>query len=120
MTMRVVVAALLAAVLPVAAFAQSGESVTVPSTFRGSVPTGTASAEPVALTVKDAVSRALEHNLGLLVQEASADAAEGARWRALAELLPDIRGSVGERRQVINLEAFGFPAPDPIVGPFNV
>jgi hypothetical protein len=27
---------------------------------------------------------------------------------------------VSERRQVINLEAFGFPAPDPIVGPFNV
>src|SRR5262249_40798468 len=25
-----------------------------------------------------------------------------------------------ERRQVINLEAYGFPAPDPIVGPFNV
>jgi outer membrane protein TolC len=31
-----------------------------------------------------------------------------------------VSASISERRQVINLEAYGFPAPDPIVGPFNV
>jgi outer membrane protein TolC len=38
----------------------------------------------------------------------------------LADLLPDLSGSLGPRRQVINLEAFGFPGPPSIVGPFNV
>src|SRR5256885_775045 len=72
----------------------------VSNPFLGSVPQGTPSAEPIPLTVKDAVERALRNNLGLLLQEESASAARGARWRALAELLPDFSGSLGERRQV--------------------
>lgn len=90
------------------------------SPFFGSIPKGPVTAEPIALSVKDAVQRALEHNLGLLLQGEAAGTARGARWRALAELLPDLSGSVAGRRQVLNLEAFGFPAPNPIVGPFNV
>ena len=39
--------------------------------------------------------------------------AHGARWRALADLLPNSRATVNERRQVINLAVFGFQA-DPI------
>src|SRR5213076_1151849 len=35
-------------------------------------------------------------------------------------LLPNVSAGLRESRQVINLEAYGFPAPDPIVGPFNV
>jgi len=120
MTMRSLLAVALAAIVPAAAAAQSADAGAVPSPFGGSVPSGTLSADPVSLTLEDAVARGLEHNLGLLVQQASAQMADGARWRALAELLPNVRGAVGERRQVINLEAFGFPAPDPIVGPFNV
>ena len=90
------------------------------SPFFGSVPKQPVSPEPLALSVKEAVQRALEHNLGLLLQEEAVNAAHGARWRALAELLPNLSALVTERRQVINLEAFGFPAPNPIVGPFNV
>ncbi|HYT69033.1 MAG TPA: TolC family protein [Vicinamibacterales bacterium] len=88
--------------------------------FLGSVPKGTVTAEPVALSVKDAVQRALQNNLGLLLQEEAETSARGARWRALAELLPNVSGTLNERRQVINLEAFGFPAKPSIVGPFNV
>ena len=88
--------------------------------FHGSVPQGEASAQPVALSLKETVSRGLEYNLGLLLQEEASNHAHGARWNALADLLPRVSGSIGERRQVINLEAFGFPAPNPIVGPFNV
>jgi outer membrane protein TolC len=89
--------------------------------FLGSAPKDTTTtAEPVRLSVKDAVERALKNNLGLLLQEESASAARGARWRALADLLPDVSGSVSERRQVINLEAFGFNLKPSIVGPFNV
>ena len=90
------------------------------SPFFGSVPQGTPAKEPVALSLKDAAARALQFNLGLLLQEESARVAHGARWTALADLLPRASASAGERRQVINLEAFGFPAPDPSVGPFNV
>ena len=91
-----------------------------PSPFLGSVPKGTVSPEPLALSVKDAVQRALENNLGLLLQEESEATAHGAHWRALADLLPNVSGSLRSSRQVINLEAYGFPAAQPIVGPFNV
>jgi outer membrane protein TolC len=118
MTVRLLLAAtlLVAAALPAAA--QSAREAS--EAFRCSVPQGTATAEPLALSFKDTLDRALQFNLGLLLQEESRKAAHGARWEALADLLPNFRGSVSERRQVINLEAFGFPAPDPIVGPFNV
>ena len=64
--------------------------------------------------------RALDANLGLLLQQEAEATAHGARWRALADLLPNVSGTLGPRRQVINLEAFGFPAEPSIVGPFNV
>jgi len=88
--------------------------------FLGSVPQGEATSAPIALSLKEAVTRALQHNLGLLLQEEAVHTAHGARWRALADLLPNISAAVGGSRQVINLEAYGFPTPDPIVGPFNV
>src|SRR5262245_45081190 len=95
--------------------AQPGAGMSIGTTtqgtnpFLGSAPKGEATAEPVALSLKDAVSRALQFNLGLLLQEESLRAAHGARWQALADLLPNVDGTVTERRQVLNLEAFGFP-----------
>lgn len=106
--------------LAVAVTSAAAQTVVSADTLHGSVPQGTASPEPVALSVKDTIDRALQFNLGLLLQEQTRAESHGARWRVLADLLPNVRGTVGERRQVINLEAFGFPAPDPIVGPFNV
>lgn len=90
------------------------------SPFTGSVPQGTATAEPLPLSVKEAVSRALQHNLGLLLQEETLKTAHGARWRALADLLPNLSATAGGSRQVINLEAYGFMVKPSIVGPFNV
>ena len=90
------------------------------SPFLGSVSKGTVTPEPLALSVKEAVQRALQSNLGLLLQEESETSARGARWRALAELLPNVSGSLSSRRLVINLQAYGFPANPSIVGPFNV
>jgi outer membrane protein TolC len=88
--------------------------------FFGSVSKGTPTAEPLKLSVTDAVQRALQANLGLLLQEENETTARGAKWRALADLLPNLSTGLRTSRQVINLEAYGFPAPDPIVGPFNV
>lgn len=97
--------------------AQIGEP---PNPFLGSAPRGTATTEPMALSVKDAVQRALQYNLGLILQEEAVRTAHGARWRALANLLPDISAAASSVRQVINLDAYGFPGEPSIIGPFNV
>jgi len=98
---------------------QSGGSSSS-SPFFGSASQGTASATPISLSVKDAVDRALQFNLGLLLQEEEAKRAHGARWRALAALLPDISTGITTSRQIINLEAYGFQANPSVIGPFNV
>jgi hypothetical protein len=63
---------------------------------------------------------ALEFNLGLLLQEEAAQNAHGARWRALADLLPNISAGFSASSQIINLEAYGFQADPSIIGPFSV
>jgi outer membrane protein TolC len=96
---------------------------TIPSTFLGSVPTGQATAEPLPLTILETINRALEHNLGILLSDDARGRAEGARWRAMGGMLPNIYGRVAETRQLIDLAAYGFPLPPgipPIVGPFNL
>jgi outer membrane protein TolC len=93
------------------------------SPYQRSAPAGTPTAEPLALTVADAVRRGLEHNLGLILAEQRLDESGGARLRALSDLLPNANGRVSASRQKVNLEAFGFPLPagfPPVVGPFNV
>jgi hypothetical protein len=57
-----------------------------PAPFLGSVPTGTATAEPMTLTVLDAITRALDHNLGALLADDAKGRAAGARWRALGAM----------------------------------
>src|SRR5436190_21687714 len=78
------------------------------STFLGGVPTGTATDRVETLTLVGVITRALEHNLGILTAEQRLGHAQGARWRALSEMLPDINGRISETRQQINLQAFGF------------
>src|SRR2546425_7649322 len=101
---------------------RGGSGSTLSPYLRG-VPTGTATAETLSLTIVDAVQRALEHNLGTLLAEQRVSEAGGARWRALSDLLPDVRGRLSATREKVNLAAFGFPLPAGIpslVGPFNV
>jgi outer membrane protein TolC len=113
-------------VQPATAGAQSPPSFTTrlpPEPFLGSVPTGTATAEPITLTVLDAINRALDRNLGILLADEGKDRAAGARWRALGAMLPDVSGRLAFTRQQIDLAAYGFPLPEGIpavVGPFNL
>ena len=93
--------------------------------FLGSIPKGTITATPLSLSAKDAVQRALQNNLGLLLQEESETSARGAKWQALSDLLPSVSGSLAAHRQVINLEACGFNPKalgfaSPLVGPFPI
>ncbi len=81
------------------------------------------SAPAVAISLVDALGRALDHNLGVLLAEERVRSAEGTRWTVLADLLPNVSGRVTENRQKINLAAFGFPLQPgmpALVGPFNV
>jgi outer membrane protein TolC len=91
--------------------------------FLGGVPSGTATADPIQLTLGDAVTRALEHNLGVLTSEQGIRQTSGARWEALSNLLPNLTGHVTEEREKVNLAAFGFsgfPGVPTLIGPFNV
>src|SRR5437764_2521669 len=91
------------------------------SQFGGSVPSGTASLAPLALTLRDAIDRGLKSNLGLLVSESASETARGQRKKALSGLLPEIHGQIGETEQQINLKTFGlnFPGIPYIAGPFH-
>jgi outer membrane protein TolC len=126
-----VMAAAVAAGMVAPAAAQVRTSVPqLPSSspFMGGVPRGTVSAEPLKLSVADAIHRALDHNLGVLQAEESLDRAKAARWIALSELLPHVDASVSQSSRTTNLEAFGFPLSrfpgaagiGPVVGPFGV
>jgi outer membrane protein TolC len=93
--------------------------------FQGSVPMGTASPTPLALTLRDAIDRGLRTNLGLLVSGSASDTARGERLRSLSALLPQVNGTVSETIEQRNLKTIGFNFQFPgvsiptIVGPFH-
>lgn len=96
--------------------------------FQGSVPSGTASANPVSLKLSDAIERALQTNLGLLTRDTTTRTVRAERIRALSALLPQVTGSYSETDEQINLKTLGIslnlpPIPGfqgipSIVGPF--
>jgi outer membrane protein TolC len=93
--------------------------------FSGSVPSGAVSAQPVVLTLSNAIERGLQHNLGVLTLEQQVENARGAHWRSLSGMLPDVSANVGRTTQTTNLAAFGFdasvfPGIPSLIGPFSV
>lgn len=87
-------------------------------------PAGTASfaqGPPLAVSLSDAIDRALRYNLSVLsgTQEERALAAE--RLKALRELYPKFNAEIASAQQQINLASVGFggfPGISQIVGPF--
>jgi outer membrane protein TolC len=94
----------------------------VSGSFYGGVPQGTPAEGVLDLTLSDTLRRGLDHNLGLLLAERGAEGAEGTRWKALADLLPNFGGTASFTRQKLNLAVFGISIPGfpTLVGPFNV
>jgi outer membrane protein TolC len=95
------------------------------SPFTGSVPSGAVSAQPVVLTLSNAIQRGLEHNLGVLTLEQQVENARGARWRSLSGMLPNVAAQAARSTQTTNLAAFGFnasllPGIPSLIGPFSV
>jgi outer membrane protein TolC len=114
------------AVLSLALFALSAPSVPAQDTsLLGGVPEGTASAEVVPLTLRDAIDRALRRNLAVVQGVEDVRLTRAARDEARAELLPDVQGHLSKAREKVNLAAFGFaglPGFDvpTVIGPFDV
>jgi outer membrane protein TolC len=111
--------------LTAAPAAAQQQPITIPRTspLAGGVPSGIATPDPITLTIVDAVTRSLQHNLGVLMAEQDTNAAGAERTMALSRLLPNVNGSVTEARRKTNLEAFGFPLGPGfprVVGPYNV
>lgn len=120
MTRRLLMVLILFASLSAAAAAQQpigGDVV-----LRG-IPSGQATDAPLSLSLRDAITRGLEHNLGTILQEQQVRTVTGGRLEALSELLPHTSADVRQSVQVINTAAFGFSGfgdfPN-LIGPFSV
>jgi outer membrane protein TolC len=91
------------------------------SSFQGSVATGEVSAQPVNLTLDDAIQRGLKANLGIILSGAQTAAARGERLSELQALLPTVDGSLKESVVQLDLPAEGLRIPGfpKIIGPFG-
>ena len=105
----------------VCARAQTGE-------FQGSASAGPPSAEPLSLSLDQALKMGLRYNLGGIAAEQSAQHAAGETIGVRSLLLPDFSGGLRENAQQIDLASYGFNFKFPpasgikfpsIVGPFN-
>jgi outer membrane protein TolC len=79
---------------------------------------------PYRLTLRDAIQKALQANLNVLVAGTRVDEAEGARQRSMsAALLPRVNAQTYASVQNRNLRAFGISVPGlpipNVVGPFS-
>ena len=94
--------------------------------LRGGVPSGPATSDVLSLTLDDAITRGLQHNLRLLLGQEAVREAGGAQRQARADLLPQVRAGAYALREKVSLAAFGFsglpglPVLPEIIGPFNV
>jgi len=91
--------------------------------YLGGVPTGTASATALSLSLEDAVGRGLRQNLGGLLSTDVASGAQGERWRALSTLLPNLTTATSFGVRQNDLKAtigINVPGQPPIIGPFGV
>jgi outer membrane protein TolC len=95
------------------------------SQFQGSVPTGSATLAPIALTLRGAIDRGLKANLGLLVSDSTSEIARGQRLQSLSALLPSIYGQISQTDEELSLSTIGFNFKIPgfslptVLGPFH-
>jgi outer membrane protein TolC len=92
-----------------------------PQSFSGSVPVGTPTAEPLALSLKDAIARGLKQNLGAVLAGYGVGGARGEKWRELSNLLPNSRVELSETASQVDLATLGLRNPlfPKVIGPFG-
>ncbi|HWZ57107.1 MAG TPA: TolC family protein [Verrucomicrobiae bacterium] len=110
---------ILASALP--ALAQTGP-------FQGSASAGPPSAQPLSLSLDEALKKGLRYNLGAIDAAEASDRAKGEDIVARSVLYPNLSGVLRENVQQIDLASYGFKFKFPpalgvhfpnIVGPFN-
>jgi outer membrane protein TolC len=79
--------------------------------FLGSVPTGTVSNEPIALSLSDAITRGLRYNLGVIENQASLRQARAQRLRALSAMVPSVSALLRQNVDDLNRVAIGLKIP---------
>jgi outer membrane protein TolC len=117
-TIRTCACALLAGF---AALAPAGLAAQSTNPFQGSVATGEVSAQPVGLSLDEAIQRGLKTNLGIILSSTQTAAARGARLSQLQALLPTVDASAKETVMQVDLPAEGLRIPGfaSIIGPFG-
>jgi len=125
---RALLALSLSAALPLIAGAQNiptqalGQSSgPTAQSFQGSVTQGEASAQPVDLSLDDAIQRGLKNNLGIILNGTQVSAARGQRLSSLQALLPEVDFKAQESVAQVDLAAEGLRIPGfpTIIGPFG-
>jgi outer membrane protein TolC len=89
--------------------------------FQGSVATGEVSAQPLELSLDEAIQRGLKANLGVILSGTQTATAKAQRLSQLQSLLPSVDGSGKESVQQVDLPAEGLKLPNfpTIIGPFS-
>jgi outer membrane protein TolC len=90
------------------------------ASFQGSVPKGTATAEPIDLSLDDAMQRGLQANLGIILSGTQTAGARAQRLSQLQTLLPSVDFNAREAEMQTDLPAEGLRIPGfpKIIGPF--
>jgi len=91
------------------------------SPYQGSVAAGEVSAQPLDLTLDEAIARGLKTNLGIILSGTQTAAARGERLGQLQSLLPEVDFSAKEAVMQSDLPAEGLRIPGfpKIIGPFG-
>ncbi len=96
-------------------------AVPAASAFQGSVARGEVSAEPLQLSLDDAIERGLRNNLGFILSGTQAAAARGERLSQLQSLLPAVDFNAKETVTQADLPAEGLRIPGfpTTIGPYG-
>jgi outer membrane protein TolC len=100
----------------------SVNTVELQGAYAGSVPQGTATAMPLALSLADAIHRGLQYNLATTGYTNATRMADAQRMLARSALLPTASLHLLGDEQQTDLAAFGFtsfPGFPSVVGPFH-
>ncbi|HUB30603.1 MAG TPA: TolC family protein [Terracidiphilus sp.] len=89
--------------------------------YQGSVTSGEASAQPLDLSLDDAMQRGLRNNLGIILNGTQMSGARGQRLTDLQSLLPEVDFKAQESFLQVDLPAEGLRIPGfpTIIGPFG-
>jgi outer membrane protein TolC len=91
------------------------------SSYQGGVTSGQVSAQPIDLSIDDAIQRGLKANLGIILSGTQSASARGQMLTQLQSLLPTVDGTGKETVSQVDLAAEGlrFPGFPTVIGPFG-